>query len=152
MGKLSEQYARVRMRVLSAIRARVSRLDYPCTIAMLPFMRIALVLGGLICGVATVGASGAGAVETVESYCSKAGKIVLYPDKGMMSVYTRSSQDSFRYIDDAKFVPFGETYRPVNGGPDEAIYRAESIFAAASPKSSKLVIFRDRVFWPCEAK
>jgi len=81
-------------------------------------------LAGLVCGAATAGASGPGAAEPIESYCSKAGKIVLYPDKGMMSVLTRNGQDSFRYIDDAKFGPFGETYRPVSGGPDEVIYRA----------------------------
>lgn len=90
--------------------------------------------------------------ETIEPYCSKTEKIVLYVDKGMMGFYTRNAQQNFRYVDDAKFGPFGETYRPTVGGPDEAIYRAESLFAAASPKSSKLVIFRDRVFWPCDGR
>lgn len=116
-------------------------------------MRIALSLMGLVCGGWLVGADTAALAEgePIESYCSKSGKIVLYIDKGMMGFYGRNGQQNFRYIDDAKFGPFGETYRPVNGGLDEAIYRAESIFAAASPKSSKLVVFRDRVFWPCEA-
>jgi hypothetical protein len=90
---------------------------------------------------ATLGASGQ--AETIEPYCSKAGKIVLYIDKGIMGFYARNGQQNFRYVDDAKFGPFGETYRPTDGGPDEAIYRAESLFAAASPKSSRPLLQAD---------